>query len=167
MLVTAFRRLIRISCSVREMRNSLRIRERFFTRRFPKNYLALARRNWQAEITQASIRPRIEFLESPLGRLSAFSFLCWVGLVLIALLWITSFSAPAAAQGTNQSLKIVRSSGSPSIPSVKPADLSLTPNLARAATEFYAAMRGQSEGSVSRQYLKRTSYLTSSELAEA
>jgi hypothetical protein len=41
------------------------------------------------------------------------------------------------------------------------------PVLAPPGTELYAPKRGDSIGSVARQYLKRTSYLTSSELADA
>jgi hypothetical protein len=65
-------------------------------------------------------------------------------------------------------------------PTIKPADisslplsslqLSLEPSLPRspsAATEIYTAKRGESIPAVAHQYLKRTAYLTSSELAEA
>jgi hypothetical protein len=76
-----------------------------------------------------------------------------------------SFTATAAAQQSAQVPKIVRSSVSTPGPTAKPADLQL--QFAPPGTEFYAAKRGDSVGSVARQYLKRTSYLTSSELAEA
>jgi hypothetical protein len=41
------------------------------------------------------------------------------------------------------------------------------PQFAPPGTEFYAAKRGESVGAVARQYLKRTSYLTSGELSDA
>jgi hypothetical protein len=59
-------------------------------------------------------------------------------------------------------------------PSSRPRlQLSVAPSLppstvaAVAATEIYTAKRGESISAVARQYLKRTGYLTSSELAEA
>jgi hypothetical protein len=54
----------------------------------------------------------------------------------------------------------------PSVPATKPAEIA-APVVAPPGAEFYAAKRGDSVGSLARQYLKRTSYLTSSELAEA
>src|SRR5438309_2164988 len=51
------------------------------------------------------------------------------------------------------------------LPKAKTAELQA--QFAPPGTEFYSAKRGDSVGSVARQYLKRTSYLTSSELAEA
>src|SRR5216684_1251484 len=56
-------------------------------------------------------------------------------------------------------------------PAVKPPDIpSLQPSPHPAAapgTELYTARRGESIPAVARQYLKRTAYLTSSELSEA
>ncbi|HTR65123.1 MAG TPA: putative glycoside hydrolase, partial [Terriglobales bacterium] len=54
------------------------------------------------------------------------------------------------------------------IPSVvKPAELSLQPQTAPPGSELYTAKRGDSVVGVARTHLSRTSYLTSSELAEA
>jgi hypothetical protein len=50
--------------------------------------------------------------------------------------------------------------------SVKPAEIPSL-HLPAAGTEIYTAKRGESIPAIARQYLKRTSYLTSSELAEA
>jgi hypothetical protein len=87
-------------------------------------------------------------------------------LILVVLTWSSiSFTPTAVAQQAAQTPKIVRSSVSTSVPTAKPADLQ--PVFALPGTELYAAKRGDSIGSVARQYLKRTSYLTSSELAEA
>jgi hypothetical protein len=73
---------------------------------------------------------------------------------------------PAAhAQQASGAPKIVRSKAS-SIPTVKTADLP-APVFAPPGTELYSAKRGDSIGSVARQNVRRTSYLTSSELAEA
>jgi hypothetical protein len=77
-----------------------------------------------------------------------------------------SFPAVARAQQSAQPAKIVRSSVSTTPAAVKAADLP-APTFAPPGTELYAAKRGDSVGSLARQYLKRTSYLTSSELAEA
>jgi len=87
---------------------------------------------------------------------------------LAVLTTFTFWSHPAhAAQATPQSAKIVRSSATTSsIPTTKPAQPP-APIVAPPGAEIYAAKRGDSVGSLARQYLKRTSYLTSTELAEA
>ena len=64
-----------------------------------------------------------------------------------------------------QAPKIVRSSAPATTASVKPADMH--PVFAPPGSELYEAKRGDSVGSLARQYVKRTSYLTSGELAEA
>jgi hypothetical protein len=51
--------------------------------------------------------------------------------------------------------------------STKPVDLPLLQPPAASGTEIYTAKRGESIPAVARQYLKRTAYLTSSELADA
>ena len=97
-------------------------------------------------------------------RLGPFSTLFGTFVVLTA---FTFCSTTGAAQATPKSAKIVRSSAkTPSIPTAKPAEPP-APIVAPPGAEVYTAKRGDSVGSVSRQYLKRTSYLTSSELAEA
>jgi hypothetical protein len=68
-------------------------------------------------------------------------------------------SAPQAAQ--LHSAKVTLPSA------VKPADISSLTLQTTAATETYTAKRGESITAIARQYLKRTAYLTSSELAEA
>jgi hypothetical protein len=68
-------------------------------------------------------------------------------------------SAPQAAQ--LHSAKVTLPSA------VKPADISSLTLQTTAATETYTAKRGESIPAIARQYLKRTAYLTSSELAEA
>jgi hypothetical protein len=128
-------------------------------------YMALVRRNWQPQKTRVSIRPRINFLEKTLRRSGPLSLIVGT-LVLIAIIAFLSNSRSAAAQ-PGQAAKIVRSSTTtPSVSTIKPADLP-APVVAPPGTEFYIAKRGDSIGSLARQYLKRTSYLTSSELAEA
>ena len=101
-------------------------------------------------------------------RSGAFAFILGVFFVL-ALIVLNrssiSFTTKAAAQQSGQAPKIVRSSVPASVPTAKTADLQA--QFAPPGTEFYSAKRGDSVGSVARQYLKRTSYLTSSELAEA
>jgi hypothetical protein len=103
-----------------------------------------------------------------LRRSGAFAFILGVLFVLTLIVLnrsSISFTTAAAAQQGNQTPKIVRSSVPASVPTAKTADLQ--PQFAPPGTEFYSAKRGDSVGSVARQYLKRTSYLTSSELAEA
>jgi hypothetical protein len=82
-------------------------------------------------------------------------------------LWLKLEPATAAAQSVAASPKILRSRASAaSVPTATPLDPP-APAVAPPGAEFYVAKRGDSIGSVARQYLKRTSYLTSSELAEA
>jgi hypothetical protein len=70
--------------------------------------------------------------------------------------------APAAAPQAAQlkSVKLSPTAKRPEIPSPQP----LSP---KPGTEIYTAKRGESIPTIARQYLKRTSFLTSSELAEA
>jgi hypothetical protein len=98
-------------------------------------------------------------------RLGPFSTLFGIFVVLTA---FTFYSNSAeAAQATPQSPKIVRSSAkTASVPTTKHAEPP-APIVAPQGAEVYTAKRGDSVGSLARQYLKRTSYLTSSELAEA
>jgi len=92
-----------------------------------------------------------------------FAFGVFLVLVLVALNWsLVSLTPTAAAQ---QSPKIVRSNTPATTPTLKPANLH--PVFAPPGTELYEAKRGDSVGSLARQYVKRTSYLTSGELAEA
>ena len=89
-----------------------------------------------------------------------------ISLPVIGLALIPSFlSTRAIAQ--DSAPKLVRSSNAAaSTPSLQPANL---PNIrtAPAGSEFYTAKRGDSIPLVARQNLKRTSYLTSAELADA
>jgi hypothetical protein len=97
------------------------------------------------------------------ARLLAFGVL---SVLILAVLRRSPSVVPAArAQQPAGSPKIVRSSTG-TVPTVKTADLP-APVFAPPGTELYAAKRGDSVGSLARQYLRRTSYLTSSELAEA
>jgi len=101
-----------------------------------------------------------------LRRFGAVSVLFRI-LPLLALLTFCSNPGNAEAQTAAQSAKIVRSSTTASSgPTTKTAELP-APVVAPPGTEMYTAKRGDSVGSVARQYLKRTSYLTSSQLAEA
>src|SRR5262249_40955683 len=86
-------------------------------------------------------------------------------LLLIFLNGSSKFVPSASAQQSAGSPKIVRSSAG-SIPTVKTADLP-APVFAPPGTELYSAKRRDSIASVARQFVRRTSYLTSSELAEA
>ena len=73
-------------------------------------------------------------------------------------------SAPAVAAPSSAQLKPVSATLTPT---AKPAD---TPSLQLSAapgTEVYTAKRGESIPAIARQYLKRTGYLTSSELSDA
>ncbi len=72
--------------------------------------------------------------------------------------------SPAAKPADIPSLK--SSSLSPQ-PALQPLHLSLEPASPLPATEIYTAKRGESILTIAHQYLKRTGYLTSSELADA
>jgi len=87
-------------------------------------------------------------------------FGAFVALAVLAW-WSLSRIPAAAAQGP---VPTVRTS---TAGHTQLADLALTPAMAPPGTEFYVAKRGDSVGSLARQSLRRTSYLTSSELAEA
>jgi hypothetical protein len=100
-----------------------------------------------------------------LRRLSdvSFAFGVLLAVILTVLNWsLVSLTPTAAAQ---QAPKIVRSNAPATTPMAKPADLH--PVFAPPGTELYEAKRGDSVVSLARQYVKRTSYLTSGELAEA
>jgi hypothetical protein len=77
----------------------------------------------------------------------------------------TAQSVPAAAAPQAAQLKPV----SATIPTItmKPADIPALQPAAAPGTEIYTAKRGESIPAVAHKYLKNTSYLTSSELADA
>ncbi|HZE26007.1 MAG TPA: putative glycoside hydrolase [Terriglobales bacterium] len=96
-------------------------------------------------------------------RLGTFSLMFGALVALTVLAWWSLSRIPAAAaQGPVQ---IVRSRTSGHTAQL--TDLALTPPMAPPGTEFYVAKRGDSIGSLARKSLRRTSYLTSSQLAEA
>jgi hypothetical protein len=98
-----------------------------------------------------------------LRRLGTFSLIFGVTAVLAIVTWLSVSKIPtAAAQGQVQ---VVRTSTK-----TRPAPLAeaaLTPAIAPPGTEYHTATRGDSIPVVARRNLKRTSYLTSSELGEA
>src|SRR5271155_5247691 len=78
----------------------------------------------------------------------------------------TAQSAPAVATSLAQGAQLQPVSAT--LPAtVKPSEISTLQHPALASTETYTAKRGESISAVAHQYLKRTAYLTSSELAEA
>ena len=93
---------------------------------------------------------------------AALAFGVFLALILVVLNW-SSVSMPHAV--AQQSPKIIRSSAPATTVTPKPVDMH--PVFAPPGTELYEAKRGDSVGSLARQYVKRTSYLTSGELAEA
>ena len=99
-----------------------------------------------------------------LGPLS-ITLLSLAGMTLIAG-WFASGSPSAFAQQSAPKLVLSTSTPSNSNPTLQPANLPSV-RVAAPGTEFYTAKRGDSIPFVARQYLNRTSYLTSSELAEA
>jgi hypothetical protein len=100
-----------------------------------------------------------------LSRLSARPLVLGISTLFVLCLLHGSSFLPAAQAQASGSPKIVRSSAG-SIPNVKAADLP-APVFAPPGTELYSAKRGDSIVAVARQNVRRTSYLTSSELAEA
>ena len=98
-----------------------------------------------------------------LGSISLARVLC---LLLGFALWRMVAIPPASAQ-SSQVPQLVQAS-KPSIPaSPKALDSSLVTNIVPPGSAFYVAKRGDSFALVARHYLSQTSYLTSSELAEA
>ena len=96
-------------------------------------------------------------------RLGTFSLIFGATAALAVGTWLSLSRIPtAAAQGPVQ---IVRTSTTGH--TAKLSEATLTPALSPPGTEFYSATRGDSIPVVARHYLKRTAYLTSSELAEA
>jgi len=93
---------------------------------------------------------------------AALAFGVFLALILVVLNW-SSVSMPHAV--AQQSPKILRSSAPATAVTAKPVDMH--PVFAPPGSELYEAKRGDSVGSLARQYVKRTSYLTSGELAEA
>src|SRR6202050_5077055 len=85
----------------------------------------------------------------------------------------TALPAVSPAQGAQlqpSSLQLSPASSSSSLSQQPRLQLSLEttlPSLASSATEIYTAKRGESIPAIAHQYLHRTAYLTSSELAEA
>ena len=81
--------------------------------------------------------------------------------------WKVAEPGAAEAQTAGPKGQLHRTAAA-TIPSVvKPAELSLQPQTAPPGSELYTAKRGDSVVGVARTHLSRTSYLTSSELAEA
>jgi hypothetical protein len=79
--------------------------------------------------------------------------------------WHLAFQLPAAAAQSGQQPELLKASAPiPAIP--KPADLPLT-QIAPPGSAMYVAKRGDTVTSVAHRFLSQTSYLTSSELAEA
>jgi hypothetical protein len=80
--------------------------------------------------------------------------------------WLVS--GPNALAQQSSAPKLMRSTSNPSNsnPTLQPANLPAV-RVAAPGTEYYTAKRGDSIPLVARQNLKRTSYLTSSELADA
>jgi hypothetical protein len=80
-------------------------------------------------------------------------------------LWWLTYSPSAEAQ-TAQTSQLVRTS-QPSIPTAQPVAAELVTLSSPAGSSMYTAKRGDSVISVARHFVSQTSYLTSSELAEA
>jgi hypothetical protein len=74
-------------------------------------------------------------------------------------------TAPVAA-ATSQAVEL-RPVSATSAAAAKPADLTSPRSLSAPGTEFYVAKRGESIPAIAHRYLHSTSYLTSSELADA
>jgi hypothetical protein len=85
---------------------------------------------------------------------------------LAFLVWRSGTTLPPAAAQSSVSPKLVRASET-SIPTPKPPDSLPVTQVAPPGSALYTAKRGDSVVAVARHYLSQTSYLTSSEAAEA
>jgi hypothetical protein len=89
------------------------------------------------------------------------AFLCL--LFAVAAWWLSPHFSPAFAQNQTQPAPAIKpvSASIPTNPSIS------SPLIAAPGTEIYTAKRGEAIPTIARRYLGKTSYLTSSELAEA
>src|SRR6185312_3176698 len=85
---------------------------------------------------------------------------------LLFLVWRNGLAVPTAEAQTAKSPQLVRTSET-SIPKAKPPEGLVPPPIAPPGSALYTAKRGDSVIAVARHYLSQTSYLTSSEVAEA
>jgi hypothetical protein len=85
---------------------------------------------------------------------------------LLFLAWRSGTTIPPAAAQSTPNPKLVRASET-SVPTPKPPDSLPLPQVAPPGSALYTAKRGDSVIAVARHYLPQTSYLTSSEVAEA
>jgi len=128
----------------------------------------VARRNWRPPPLVVSIAPDLDFrrsLENHLRRLILISLTVIVASLLGVTTWRVAEPSAAQAQSPAPNAQLQRVSNI-SIPALtKPAEPQ--PLVAPPGTALYTAKRGDSVVSVARAHLSQTSYLTSSELAEA
>jgi hypothetical protein len=85
---------------------------------------------------------------------------------LLFVVWRNGFAIPQVEAQTTKSPQLVRTAET-SIPKVKPPEALVPPQVAPPGSALYTAKRGDSVIGVARHYLSQTSYLTSSEVAEA
>lgn len=128
--------------------------------------MALTRRNWHAKWPLISIQGRTLFTENNLRRLSLLSITIVLCLACGLGLWRVLSAIPAAAQSVQHS-KLVRASNTPVPAGPKAPDSSALAVSLPPGSALYTAKRGESIPSVAHRYLPQTSYLTSTELAEA
>src|SRR5260370_2797500 len=131
----------------------------------PVSLTNLARRNWQRRLLPVHKRSRF-----PVGRRRLSQFrLSKPGLSIVsvaaflfrlALTGFGLFSPPAAAVQNPHGVQLVYVKSDPTKKPEPPA-----PVIAPPGSDLYLAQRGDSIPSVARKYLKRTKYLTSTELA--
>ncbi len=86
--------------------------------------------------------------------------------LLSFLLWRRTPAVPEAAAQTTKSPALVRTSGT-TAPAPKAAEALVPARVALPGTALYTAKRGDSLVAVARHYLSQTSYLTSSQVADA
>jgi hypothetical protein len=85
----------------------------------------------------------------------------------VAAVQLNSHSSSAEAGQTTNAQSPHLEPVSTTVPAVKPADIPSPQPLSSSSTLLYTARRGDTIPALARQYLKNTSYLTSSELADA
>jgi hypothetical protein len=127
--------------------------------------MAVARRNWQHSRRPVSIRDKATLRRKTLRRSSSVLIIVLSCLTFGFFSWHLAFQLPAAAAQTGRQPDLLRASA-PIPGGPKPADPSLT-QIAPPGSAMYMAKRGDTVTLVAHHFLSQTSYLTSTELADA
>jgi LysM repeat protein len=112
-------------------------------------------------------RYKISMTSVSMAGISITTFVIAAGAAFLVWLAVASFSLFAPAAAAVQDPRAAQLLPAKADATKKPALPAPTPAIAPPGSDLYQAQRGDSIPSVARKYLRRTKYLTSSELAEA